>query len=254
MAIFPAIAEMIDLTGKRALVTGGGKGIGAAISKRLLEAGAEVTIADMDPDVQEIANELSASFALCDITDAEQLGSAVHHAANESHLDILVNNAGIYPPTGPIAEVSDEFVTKMLDLNVRAQYSASREAVNYMSSGGSIVNISSIAALRGGASITAYSTSKAAVIGLTKAFANELGPKKIRVNAIAPGIIDTEGLAEQGEALKEGGIDVYAAIAANPLRVAGNPDYIARATLFLASDLAEFITGHLLVVDGGSTA
>lgn len=254
MAIFPAIAEMIDLTGKRALVTGGGKGIGAAISKRLLEAGAEVTIADMDPDVQEIANELSASFALCDITDAEQLGSAVHHAANESHLDILVNNAGIYPPTGPIAEVSDEFVTKMLDLNVRAQYSASREAVNYMSSGGSIVNISSIAALRGGASITAYSTSKAAVIGLTKAFANELGPKKIRVNAIAPGIIDTEGLAEQGGALKEGGIDVYAAIAANPLRISGDPDYIARATLFLASDLAEFITGHLLVVDGGSTA
>ena len=254
MATFPAVAEMIDLTGKRALVTGGGKGIGAAISKRLIEAGAEVTIADMDPDIQEIANELSASFALCDITDAEQLGAAVHHAANESHLDILVNNAGIYPPTGPIAEVSDDFVTKMLDLNVRAQYSASREAVNYMSSGGSIVNISSIAALRGGASITAYSTSKAAVIGLTKAFANELGPKKIRVNAIAPGIIDTEGLAEQGAALKEGGIDVYAAIAANPLRISGDPDYIARATLFLASDLAEFITGHLLVVDGGSTA
>ncbi len=254
MATFPAIAEMIDLTGKRALVTGGGKGIGAAISKRLIEAGAAVTIADMDPDIQEIANELSASFALCDITDAEQLGAAVRHAANESHLDILVNNAGIYPPTGPIAEVSDDFVTKMLDLNVRAQYSASREAVNYMSSGGSIVNISSIAALRGGASITAYSTSKAAVIGLTKAFANELGPKKIRVNAIAPGIIDTEGLAEQGAALKEGGIDVYAAIAANPLKISGDPDYIARATLFLASDLAEFITGHLLIVDGGSTA
>ncbi len=254
MATFPAIAEMIDLTGKRALVTGGGKGIGAAISKRLIEAGAEVTIADMDPDIQEIANELSASFALCDITDAEQLGAAVRHAANESHLDILVNNAGIYPPTGPISEVSDDFVTKMLDINVRAQYSASREAVNYMSSGGSIVNISSIAALRGGASITAYSTSKAAVIGLTKAFANELGPKKIRVNAIAPGIIDTEGLAEQGAALKEGGIDVYAAIAANPLKISGDPDYIARATLFLASDLAEFITGHLLVVDGGSTA
>ena len=90
--------------------------------------------------------------------------------------------------------------------------------------------------------------------GLTKAFANELGPRKIRVNAIALGIIDTEGLAEQGAALKEGGIDVYAAIAANPLRISGDPDYIARATLFLASDLAEFITGHLLVVDGGSTA
>ena len=132
MATFPAIAEMIDLTGKRALVTGGGKGIGAAISKRLIEAGAEVTIADMDPNIQEIANELSASFALCDITVPEQLKAAVQQAADGSSLDILVNNAGVYPPTGPIAEVSDDFVTKMLDLNVRAQYSASREAINYM--------------------------------------------------------------------------------------------------------------------------
>ena len=254
MAILPTITEMIDLNGKRALVTGGGKGIGAAISARLVEAGAEVTIADIDPNIHEAAEELSVSFANCDITVPEQLQAAVRQAANDSTLDILINNAGIYPPTGPILEVSDEFVTRMLDLNVRAQYSASREAVNYMSDGGSIVNISSIAALRGGASITAYSTSKAAVIGLTKAFANELGPRKIRVNAIAPGIIDTEGLDEQKEALKEGGIDVYAAIAANPLKLAGGPDYIARAALFLASDLAEFITGHLLVVDGGSTA
>ena len=254
MEKIPKITEMVDLRGKRALVTGGGKGIGAAISTRLVEAGAEVTIADIDPDIHKLAEELSVSFTNCDITVPEQLKEAVQEAANGSSLDILVNNAGIYPPTGPIAEVSDDFVTRMLDLNVRAQYSASREAVNYMNNGGSIVNISSIAALRGGASITAYSTSKAAVIGLTKAFANELGPKKIRVNAIAPGIIDTEGLADQGKALKKGGIDVYAAIAANPLKLSGDPDYIARATLFLASDLAEFITGHLLVVDGGSTA
>ena len=259
MEKLPNISEMVDLSGKRALVTGGGKGIGAAISSRLVEAGAEVTIADVDPEIHKLAEELSVSFTNCDITVPEQLKAAVQQAADGSSLDILVNNAGVYPPTGPIAEVSDDFVTKMLDLNVRAQYSASREAVNYMSSGGSIVNMTSQMGhvggpIRGGASITAYSTSKAAVIGLTKAFANELGPKKIRVNAIAPGIIDTEGLAEQGEALKEGGIDVYAAIAANPLRIAGDPDYIARATLFLASDLAEFITGHLLVVDGGSTA
>ncbi|MEC8974158.1 MAG: glucose 1-dehydrogenase [Actinomycetota bacterium] len=254
MTSLPTITEMIDLSGKRALVTGGGKGIGAAIAARLVEAGAEVTIADIDPDIHKVAEELSVSFTNCDITVPEQLQTAVQQAANGSSLDILINNAGIYPPTGPIPEASDEFVTRMLDLNVRAQYSASREAINYMDGGGSIVNISSIAALRGGASITAYSTSKAAVIGLTKAFANELGPQKIRVNAIAPGIIDTEGLAEQGEALRKGGIDVYAAIAANPLKLSGDPDYIARAALFLASDLAEFITGHLLVVDGGSTA
>ncbi len=254
MTTFPAVSEMIDLTGKHALVTGGGKGIGAAISKRLVEAGASVTIADIDPDMSEVANELSATFALCDITVPEQLEAAVRLASNESNLDILVNNAGIYPPTGPIAEVSDEFVSKMLDINVRAQFSASREAVNCMSSGGSIVNISSIAAIRGGASISAYSASKAAIIGLTQAFANELGRKGIRVNAIAPGIIDTEGLVEQKDALEEGGIDVYAAITANPLRLLGEADYIARACLFLTSELAAFITGHLLVVDGGSTA
>ena len=153
---------MVDLSGKRALVTGGGKGIGAAISSRLVEAGAEVTIADVDPEIHNLAEELSVSFTNCDITVPEQLKAAVQQAADGSSLDILINNAGVYPPTGPIAEVSDDFVTKMLDLNVRAQYSASREAVNYMSSGGSIVNMTSIEPLRGAAIYKRYCKTKAA--------------------------------------------------------------------------------------------
>jgi NAD(P)-dependent dehydrogenase (short-subunit alcohol dehydrogenase family) len=255
MAVNEELSNLIDLSGKRALVTGGGKGIGAAITTRLLQAGAEVTIADSDETLREetFKELVSPRFIHCDITVPEQLTAAVQDAAGGSNLDILINNAGIYPPTGPIAEVSDEFVTRMLDLNVRAQFSASREAANLMGNGGAIVNISSIAALRGGAGISAYSTSKAALIGLTKAFANELGRRRIRVNAIAPGIIDTPGLGEQNEALKAEGIDVYASITANPLRLAGEPDYIARAALFLVSDLAVFITGRLLVVDGGAT-
>ena len=259
MSAMPDLEALVDLTGRRALVTGGSKGIGASIAYRLAEAGAHVTIADLDPAGQTTADALvragrSASFTVCDITEAKQLVEAVDVASGGGPLHILVNNAGIYPTTGPIGDVSDAFVERMLDLNVRCQYSAAREALRHMNAGGSIINLSSIAALRGGANISAYSVSKAAVIGLTHAFANELGPRGIRVNAIAPGIIDTPGVQEQLAPLRAGGINIEAAIAANPLRIAGHPDHIARVALFLASDLAAFVTGHVLVVDGGATA
>ena len=253
------LPALIDLNGRRALVTGGAKGIGAAIAARLAQAGAHVTIADLDPDGRTTAEALvaagrAASFVLCDITNASQLDEAVRSAADDGALDILVNNAGIFPTTGPIDDVTDAFVERMLEVNVRAQYSASRNAARFMANGGSIVNLASIAAIRGGANITAYTVSKAAVVGLTRAFANELGPRNIRVNAIAPGIIDTPGVQEQLAPLRAGGVDIGKAIAANPLRIAGQPDHIARAALFLASDLAAFVTGHVLVVDGGATA
>ena len=259
MSTTPDLDRLIDLSGRRALVTGGAKGIGAAISTRLAQAGAHVTIADLDADGQGTAEALraaglSASYVACDITDAAQLGDAMLAAADGAPLDILVNNAGIFPTTGPIDDVTDAFVARMLEINVRAQYSAARDAARLMTNGGSIVNLASIAAIRGGANITAYSVSKAAVVGLTRAFANELGPKGIRVNAIAPGIIDTPGVQAQLAPLKAGGLDIDKAIAANPLRIAGQPDHIARAALFLVSDLAAFVTGHLLVVDGGATA
>jgi len=248
--------DLIDLGGKRALVTGGGKGIGAAIAARLIEAGATVTIADLDPVAERFADEVGAGFARCDITDTGQLVAAIESAAGgpEGSLDIVVNNAGIFPTTGPMTEATDEFVHRMLDVNVRAQFSTAREAANRMPNGGAIINLASIAALGGGANISAYSASKAAVVALTRAFANELGPRGIRVNAIAPGIIDTPGVQDQLAPLKAGGLDIEARIAANPVGIAGQPDHIARTAVFLASDLAEFVNGHLLVVDGGSTA
>jgi len=247
-------SSLIDLSGKQALVTGGAKGIGKAIAERLAAAGARVTVADLDPAGADTAKAIGGSFVVCDITNAEQLNDAVVAAADGGNLDILVNNAGIYPTTGPIENVTDSFVSTMLEVNVRAQYSAAREAARHMKKGGAIVNLASIAGVRGGANITAYSASKGAVIALTRAFANELGPKGIRVNAIAPGIIDTPGVQEQMAPLKKGGLDIDAAIAANPLRIAGQPDHIARATLFLVSELAAFVTGQTLVVDGGATA
>lgn len=250
----PTLTELIDLSGKRALVTGGSKGIGAACAQRLVEAGAHVTIADIDPAGADTAATRGAEFVACDITDAEQLEAAVDAAAGNDGLDILVNNAGIYPTTGPVSKVTDEFIDRMLDVNVRAQFSATREAAARMPKGGAIVNMASIAALGGGANISAYSASKGAVVSLTQAHANELGPQGIRVNAIAPGIIDTPGVQDQMEPLRQGGLDIDKRIAANPVGLAGQPDHIARGVLFLVSDLAEFVNGHLLVIDGGSTA
>ena len=244
-----SLTELIDLTGKRALVTGGGKGIGAAVAARLREAGAHVTVADLDPAAQDPGAAIGARFS-----DAAQLTSAVAAAAGDTGLDILVNNAGIFPTTGPVAQVTDEFISRMLEVNVRAQFSATREAAAQMPNGGAIVNMASIAALGGGANISAYSASKAAVVALTHAHAIELGPQGIRVNAIAPGIIDTPGVQEQMAPLKAGGLDIDKRIAANPVGLAAQPDHIARAAVFLASGLAEFVTGHVLVVDGGATA
>ena len=254
MGDFKTIASLIDLSGKRGIVTGGLKGIGQAITARLVESGAKVLVADSDPSINEIKDTEQISYKYCDITDQNDLSSTIQSASDNTGIDFLVNNAGIFPTTGPIEHVTDEFVSRMLEVNVRAQYSASREAANCLRKGGAIVNIASIAALKGGANISAYSTSKAAIVGLTQSFAQELGRKGIRVNAIAPGIIDTPGVQEQLQPLKEGGLDIESAITANPLRVTGDPDYIARSALFLISDLSAFVTGHILVVDGGSSA
>ena len=254
MGDFKTIASLIDLSGKRGIVTGGLKGIGQAITARLVESGAKVLVADSDPSINEIKDTEQISYKYCDITDQNDLSSTIQSASDNTGIDFLFNNAGIFPTTGPIEHVTDEFVSRMLEVNVRAQYSASREAANCLRKGGAIVNIASIAALKGGANISAYSTSKAAIVGLTQSFAQELGRKGIRVNAIAPGIIDTPGVQEQLQPLKEGGLDIESAITANPLRLTGDPDYIARSALFLISDLSAFVTGHILVVDGGSTA
>lgn len=246
------LQAMLDQTGRRVLVTGGGKGIGFAVATRFSELGATVTIADLDPSAADAAGSIEATFVRCDITDAEELAAAVDAAAAGQALHVLVNNAGIFPTTGPMLEATDEFVHRMLDVNVRAQFSATREAAKRMTDGGAIINLASIAALGGGASISAYSASKAAVVAMTRAHALELGPRGIRVNAIAPGIIDTPGVQDQMAPLKASGLDIDARITANAVRTAGQPDHIARVAVFLASDLAAFVNGHVVVADGGT--
>lgn len=259
MATAPDVLHHIDLAGKRAVVTGGALGIGAQVCTRLAEAGADVVLTDVDPGGEQTAADLAArglgvTWQPCDITKTEQLIAAAEAAHSAGGLDIWVNNAGIYPTTGPVLEVTDEFLSRMFDVNVRSQFSAAREAAKRMDRGGSIVNLASIAALRGGAGISAYSASKAAVVAMTHALAHELGPRGIRVNAIAPGVIDTPGVRAQLAPLKEQGIDIERTIAGNPLGIGGQPDHIAAAVLFFVSPLASFVNGHLLVVDGGATA
>ena len=248
------LADLIDLGGRRAFVTGGANGIGAAIARRLVEAGATVTVGDVAADVADAAARFGAVGVPCDITDTSDVEAALEAAAGDGVLDIVVNNAGIFPTTGPMLNATDDFVHRMLDVNLRAHFSVARESAKRMTGGGSIVNMASVAALGGGSNISAYSASKAGVVALTRAFARELGPLGIRVNAIAPGIIDTPGVQAQMAPLKAGGLDIEARIAANPVGLAGQPDHIARAAVFLASDLAEFISGHVLVVDGGAHA
>ena len=150
------LLAQLDFSGRNVLVTGGGKGIGAAIALRFVELGARVTIADREASAEQAASDLGASFQLCDIADAAQLEAAVVAATHGAQLDVLVNNAGIFPTTGPMLSASDEFVHQMLEVNVRAQFSTSREAAARMTNGGAIVNMASIAALGGGANISAY--------------------------------------------------------------------------------------------------
>ena len=244
----PNLTTLIDLSGKRALVTGGSKGIGEAVATRLVEAGADVTIADLDPAGADVAVGMGAEFVVCDITDPDQLEAAVDAAAGAAGLDILVNNAGIYPTTGPVGKVTDEFVDRMLDVNVRAQFSAAREAAKQMTSG-AIVNLASIAGLGGGAGISAYSASKAAVIALTKAFAHELGPRGIRVNAINPVAGETPLLKMfMGEDTPEVRAKFLSTI---PLGRFSTPEDMGNAACYLCSDEASMVTGVCMEVDGG---
>ncbi|MEM8904207.1 MAG: glucose 1-dehydrogenase [Actinomycetota bacterium] len=256
------LADLISLSGRRAVVTGGARGIGAAICRRLAEAGAAVAVADLDGDAASAAaaelveaHGVRAIGVPVDVGSPEALAALADRAVEDlGGLDVWVNNAGIFPTTGPVLEATDDFVARMLDVNVRGTFNGAREAALRMGSGGVIVNLSSTAAFRAAPGISAYAASKAAVRQLTQNLAVELGPAGIRVLAIAPGPIDTPGVRDQLAPLREAGVDVERSMAQNPLGRGGVADDIARVVLFCCSDLALFMTGATLPVEAGSLA
>jgi NAD(P)-dependent dehydrogenase (short-subunit alcohol dehydrogenase family) len=255
------LAELISLRGRRAVVTGAGRGLGAQIVRRLTEAGAEVVAGDLDGEAaRAVARAITegggrAIGCALDVSDTASLAAAADLAVAElGGLEIWVNNAGIFPTTGPAVDVDDAFVDRMLHVNVRGTFAGAREAARRMPNGGVIVNLTSTAGFKASTGISAYVASKHAVVGVTKALALEFGPLGIRVLAVAPTIIDTPGVREQMAPLKDAGVDIEARVAANPLGRMGVPDDIARVVLFCCSDMAAFMTGSTVAVDAGSLA
>jgi 2-deoxy-D-gluconate 3-dehydrogenase len=256
---------LFDLEGKAAIVTGGAMGIGHGIVKRLIEAGADVLIGDLDGDlaakrVAELAGPGKAVSIAVDVSAADAGDRLVGEAvSNFGRVDILVNNAGIYPMT-PLLELQRESWQKVIDINLTGLAFISKAVglqMKEQGTGGKIVNIASIDALHPSmVGLAAYDSSKGGVLMFTKAFALEMAPHGVTVNAIAPGGINTEGTAaplrdsgmtqEQMEAMTE------QFLAGIPLGRMGVPDDIARVALFLASPASDYMTGELLVVDGGA--
>ena len=251
------LADLFSLADRVAVVTGGGRGIGAATVRRLAEAGATVYAADLDEvaacGVAEDGDAVTA--ATVDITDTGSLAALADRAiAEHGRLDVWVNNAGIYPTTGPAIDADDDFVDRMLSVNVRGTFAAAREAARRMTGGGVIVNVASTTGFRAAVGISAYVASKHAVVGLTKNLALEFAPLGIRVVGVAPGVIDTPGVQEQLAPLKSAGLDVEATMSRTLLGRGGQPDDVARVIVFLSSDLAAWITGDIVAVDAGTLA
>jgi 3-oxoacyl-[acyl-carrier protein] reductase len=244
-----------DLSGRTALVTGAAQGLGRCIAQTLAAAGAKVACIDINAEsladtVAGIrAADGTAEPLACDVTQSDRVGEVVDQVvAMWGKLDILVNNAGI-TRDNVLIRMKDEQWDLVLNINLRGTFLFTRAVARPMmkARGGRIINVASVSGLMGNPGQVNYSASKAGVIGLTRTVACELASRNITVNAVAPGFIATEMTAKLGEELLQ---QVRKEI---PLGRLGEPQDVADAVLFLASDAASFITGHILTIDGGLT-
>lgn len=259
------IAQLFDLTGKGAIVTGGAMGIGQAIAFRLAEAGAGVMIADINLEaanqtVERIKTRGGTAQAIrADArskADAKKVVEATVKAFGS--LDILVNNAGIYPGS-PILQTSEEMWDAVFDINLKGVFFYSQTAAQEMvkaGHGGKIINMASIGGERPYGQEAPYAASKGGLVILTRALALELAPYNILVNAVSPGAITTPGTDAARAALSASGAGtpeeiIKAYLTRVPLRRMGEPDDIAKVVLFLASAAADYMTGSYVLVDGG---
>ena len=245
---------MKHLAGKVAVVTGGSRGIGAAIAQRLAEDGASVVVNyrsqkdQADAVVQKIRDAGGEAVAVqADVADPDQLSRLFREADDAfGRLDILVNNAGV-GAFAPIDQITAEHVDHLYAVNVRALLLAAREAVGrFGESGGRIVNLSSVVADTPAPASTAYAASKAAVQAITKSLAAELGPRNVTVNAVAPGPVVTDMLREAGFLEHSEQL-----IEQTPLRRLGQPEDVASVVAFLASGDGGWLTGQTLQASGG---
>lgn len=251
---------MNELTGKVAIVTGASTGIGRAAAMALAAEGAVVVVSDIDRDRgEDVARAIidkggQALFVAADVSDDAQVAALVAQAVDHfGGLDLAYNNAGIEGVQAPTADCTPENWHRTLAVNLTGVWSCMRHEIPRMleRGGGSIVNCSSVAGLVGFANIPAYTASKHGVVGLTKTAALEYAEQGIRVNAICPGVIDTEmverfigGQAEAREAMT----------AMQPVNRLGRPEEIADAVVWLCSDRSTFVTGQAIAVDGGFVA
>ena len=265
MEITPS-RELINLSGKTAIVTGGAVGIGFGIACRLAEAGANVVIGDIDKNAAERAGVAlgekgwKAMPVQADVSRGEDVRRMVGEAVrNFGGIDILVNNAGIFPNI-LVMNMAEADFDKVIAVNLKGVYLCTQAVAKEMieqKRGGRIINITSVDALHPSSiGLAHYDASKHGVWGFTKNIALELAPHKIWVNAIAPGGVNTPGAAAMQKGAKmPAGVDMQALLKAFlakiPMGRMGEPDDIGRAALFLASDLSSYMTGEQIVVDGG---
>ncbi|TMJ19789.1 MAG: SDR family oxidoreductase [Alphaproteobacteria bacterium] len=253
------MTALFDLTGKVAIVTGSSRGIGRAIAEALADHGAKVVISSRKAEAcQEAADGINARHpgaaivVPANISSKEQLQNLVDETRRQlGRIDVLVCNAASNPYYGPMAGISDEQFRKILDNNVIANHWLIQMAVPEMleRGEGSIVIVSSIGGLKGSPVIGAYNISKAADFQLARNLAQEFGPRQVRVNCIAPGLVRTDF----ARALWENPDTLKMVTAHTPLQRIGEPHEIAGAAVFLASPASTFMTGQAIVVDGGST-
>ncbi len=265
---FQSIPQLFDLTGKAAVVTGGAVGIGQSIALRLAEAGASIMIGDMDLNaatktVEQIEARGGKARAIrADVSNKNDANNIIRETLQAfGCLDILVNNAGVWNYS-PFLQITEEMWDKVHSINLKGVFLCSQAAAREMvalGKGGKIINVASIDSLHPTSDLAHYDASKGGVMMLTKAMALELGPHNILVNTVAPGaIITTPGskmgraaLLAGGKTEKELKSGIETRKARIPLCRMGEPDDIAKVILFLASTAADYMTGSLVLVDGG---
>ncbi|MDZ5811474.1 SDR family oxidoreductase [Halorubrum sp. AD140] len=245
-----------------AVVTGGSSGNGRAIARRFASEGADIVIADIQEspreggdsthELIEAETEARATFVECDVTNVDDLEAAVEAAEEFGGITVMVNNAGIFHGE-EFLEVDEDAFDRMMDINVKGVYFGAQAAAKRMieAGGGRIINLSSVAGLEGSGEFITYCGTKGAVRLLTYSMAAKLGPDGVRVNAIHPGLIETTMTTDDYPIMGTDAEEEF--LQAIPSRRAGQPEDVADAALYLASDLSDYVNGESLVVDGGMT-